>query len=121
MICAGIRQCVDVIHLGSCQRQRGRVLHQHASAVALQNGAARNMVGVVILLFDRLRIARFIRAHLFKGGALGDGERHIGLLRQIGRPSHLPQRFRALFAAFQVVCQFHNRSFPHAIHEPVRT
>ncbi len=114
-------QGVDAVHLLRGERARGRVLHEHAFAVALQEGAAVHKILLVVLLLNRAGIVRLVRAGRLVGGALGRGERQaVRAVRQIGHAAHADAGRRPGFAVLQVVREREDGMLAHAVHQAVR-
>ena len=99
VIGAHIGQSIDVVHLRGGQGPRGRVLDEHALAMALQERLAAHRVLLVILQLDRAGVVRFAHAHILIGGAFDRLKRKpVRIMRQIGGAAHTFARIRALFA-----------------------
>ena len=98
VIGAHIGQGVDVVHLRGGQRQGGRVLDEHAPAVALQERPAAHMVLLVVLQLDRAGIGGFAGAYVLVGRALDRVFDVRRVVRHVGRAAHAHAGICALFA-----------------------
>ena len=121
VIGACIGQGVDLVHFSGCERQGGRVLHENALAMRLQNGLAMYVVGLVVLQLDRPRIGGFVRKHVLIRRAIDRRERD--LLAWVGKVAHAADaapKLVAFFASFEVFRHFDDGVFAHAVHQSVR-
>ena len=65
MICALIRQRIDLIHLALCQRLRRRILHdKKLSVVRFKQTFGDKRIGIAVLGIKAARICRLVRQHL---------------------------------------------------------
>ena len=104
VIIAHIRQRVNVIHLLGGQRLCGRILHENALAVPLENGLAAHGILLVVLDFDRTGVVRLAGADILVRGTFDRIILQIvRIMHHIGRAADSLARVRALFAVLEVV------------------
>ena len=121
MIVTHVRQRVNMVHLLSGQRLRGRVLHEDALAVPLENRLAAHGILFVVLDFDRTGVVRLAGADILVRGTFDRIILQIvRIMHHIGRAADSLARIRALFAVLEVVRQLNDRVLAHAEHHAVR-
>ena len=98
VIGAHIRQTVGEVHLLGGQRECGRILYEQAAAVLLNDRLAADMIVLVVLDFDGLRIFALVRQHLLQRRA--PDRRKGDILRTVREVCHAADAAHGIHAAF---------------------